>query len=261
MYLLLFLSVIIAYLLSLLGRHGAAPSCQLVSKALGCKWTGGSKLIRKVLHEIRAVEAECGRHQQAKRKLGGIVELDATTMGSFVRKSRKFHFQLFGVVRRPDDQGRGLAFNIFPMQLAETVIKATPPVEDLKRVNDCKGLQCIDKRRCEAIVTDGARLYPSIGDALQLPHFHVNHSKGVWRRQFLRGPKPALQAHSGTVDNMWKQMQEVMPSTLRVSSPDGETKVNPALVEYLFQFSLRWHHEGNFQCLKQKVGDFLRTKG
>ena len=230
MYLLLFLSVIIAYLLSLLGRHGAAPSCQLVSKALGCKWTGGSKLIRKVLHEIRAVEAECGRRQQAKRKLGGIVELDATTMG-------------------------------IPMQLAETVIKATPPVEDLKRVNDCEGLQCVDKRRCEAIVTDGARLYPSIGDALQLPHFHVNHSKGVWRRQFLRGPKPALQAHSGTVDNMWKQMQEVMPSTLRVSSPDGETKVNPALVEYLFQFSLRWHHEGNFQCLKQKVGDFLRTKG
>ena len=37
-------------------------------------------------------------------------------------------------------------------------------------------------------------------------------------------------SHSGTVDNMW--------STLRVSAPDDEIKVDPALVEYLYRFSL-----------------------
>ena len=31
-----------------------------------------------------------------------------------------------------------------------------------------------------AIVSDRARLNPSIGDALQLPQFHVNHSRGIW---------------------------------------------------------------------------------
>ena len=58
-----------------------------------------------------------------------------------------------------------LVFNVYPLPLATTTLKATPPVEDLSRVLQCGGLECIDKRRCEAIVTDDAKLYPRIGDS------------------------------------------------------------------------------------------------
>ena len=47
-----------------------------------------------------------------------------------------------------------------------------------------------------------------------------------------------------------------LASTLRVSAPDGEIKVDPALVEYLYRFLFVMASEGNFQCLKQKVGAF-----
>ena len=59
-------------------------------------------------------------------------------------------------------------------------------------------------------------------------------------------------ARSTTRGNRCKK--SYLASILRVSAPDGEIKVDPALVEYLYSFSLRWHHEGNFQCLKLKVG-------
>ena len=114
-----------------------------------------------------------------------VVELDATTVGSIVQDGKKHHAQIFGLWRRPQDEC-DLIFNVCPLPLGTTTLKATPTVEDLGRVLRCGGLECIDKRRCEAIVTDGAELYPRIGDSLGLPHFHVNHSRCIWRKQFLR---------------------------------------------------------------------------
>ena len=59
-------------------------------------------------------------------------------------------------------------------------------------------------------------------------------------------------ARSTTCGNRCKK--SYLASTLRVAAPDGEIKVDPALVEYLYRFSLCWHHEGRSQCLKQKFG-------
>ena len=47
---------------------------------------------------------------------------------------------------------------------------------------------------------------------------------------------------------------------IRVSASGTQKAVNPALVDYLLQFVYRWHHEGNFQSLKLKMGKFLQSK-
>ena len=81
----------------------------------------------------RGVEADFGRHKQDNTKLKGIVELDATGLGSFVRTrtgcKRKFHVQLFGCAQRPDASGRGLRVHVYEMELAETCLRAVSAVE------------------------------------------------------------------------------------------------------------------------------------
>ncbi|CAE6954518.1 unnamed protein product [Symbiodinium natans] len=203
-------------------RHGRAPAYHTLCKSLGCKWANSSKLTRKILQE--------------------------------------YHVQIFGLAQRPDDAGNGLRVHVFPLSLANTSLRAASPVEDLVRVRACGGMQSINTAKCDALVSDGARVYPSVADSLGVPHYHVSHGAGVWRKMFRRRRKPAIQAHSGSIDNFWKQLQECMPAMLAKSVAGSPPQANPELMSYVFQFVLRYHHEGNMLSLMRLLGKFLCEK-
>ena len=164
------------------------------------------------------------------------------------------------MAQRPDDAGNGLRVHVFPLSLANTSLRAVSPVEDLVRVRACGGMQSINTAKCDALVSDGARVYPSVADSLGVPHYHVSHGAGVWRKMFRRRRKPAIQAHSGTIDNFWKQLQECMPAMLAKSVAGSPPQANPELMSYVFQFVLRYHHEGNMLSLMRLLGKFLCEK-
>ena len=107
-------------------------------------------------------------------------------------------------------------------------------------------------------MSDGARLYPIVADDLGLPHYHVSHGKGVWRKMCRRGRKPALQAHSGTIDSSWKYLQQSLPPGLAVSLPGNEPRANPELLQYVYQWCTRFHHDGSMRALLLMLGRFLK---
>ncbi|CAK0905170.1 unnamed protein product, partial [Prorocentrum cordatum] len=227
------LQQVVAILEAYYGVHsetpGKPPSVQMVSKILGYKWIGGGKLVRKVVHDIGHAEASYGKHLQSERKLSGIVEVDATCISSFCWKDSRYHYQLFVAVQRQRQDGHGLQACIYQMALGKTKQASAPPVED--RVKACGGFECIDTKQTDCMVSDGARLYPTVANSLRVPHYHVAHGKGVWVREVRRGRKPNLSVHSGTIDNFWTQLKNAMPS-LRVTTNPKTQDVNPEEMRY-----------------------------
>ena len=47
--------------------------------------------------------------------------------------------------------------------------------------------------RLDGLVSDGPRLHP---DGLVLPHYHISHGRGAWRKMCRKGRRPALQVQS-----------------------------------------------------------------
>ena len=93
------------------------------------------------------------------------------------------------------------------------------------------------------IISDGAKLYPTLANSLGVPHLHVNHGKGVWVRRILRGPRPSVAAHTGTVDCFWKQLKGGMPKGISVTLNAKTQEINPQVMEYVHQFNMRWHNQ------------------
>ena len=133
------------------------------------------------------------------------------------------------------------------MTLAKTKKNTVPPVEDLARVHRCGGLKCIQKTNNEGrqttLISDGTRLYPSVASSLTLPHFHVSHGKGVWVIRCRRGRLPSIIVHSGTIDNFWAQLKNGIPKSIHLTLDAKTQKINPQVMEYVNQFSMRWHNQ------------------
>ena len=121
-----------------------------------------SKLLTKMLREIRSVKRDYAKHTQSSRKLERVVEADVTSLGRFVRKQRGLHLQVFGCAQRADDMGICLRVNAFTMDLVETRLRAVLPVETFDRVRGCRWHDCIYLQKCNALVSDIARVYPIV---------------------------------------------------------------------------------------------------
>ena len=72
-----------------------------------------------------------------------------------------------------------------------------------------------------------------------------------------RGRKPGLQAEGGTmlVANTW---QQTLPPCIAVSAPGSRPLAIPELMQYLFQFLNRFHHEGSMKpMMAGETGNLL----
>ena len=68
----------------------------------------------------------------------------------------------------------------------------------------------------------------------------------------------ALQAHSGPIDSSWKYLQQSLPHGLAVSLPGNEPRANPELLQYVYQWCTRFHHDGSMRALLLMLGRFLK---
>ena len=61
---------------------------------------------------------------------------------------------------------------------------------------------------------------------------------GTSVKTYQRGPRPAVQAYTGTLDALWKCLKEQVPGSLRTRTKNK--KVNPLLLHYTRQFQRQY---------------------
>ena len=56
--------------------------------------------------------------------------------------------------------------------------------------------------------------YGSLAAEAGVTHMHCNHAASVFVKAFRQRPYPSIQAHTGTVDALWKCLKDHMPASL-----------------------------------------------
>ena len=80
-----------------------------------------------------------------------------------------------------------------------------------------------------------------------------------------------MDAHSGTIDNYWKLIQQALPQELAMQDPKARQvpgtnkkkkakEANPLLFSYVYSFCTRYHFQGHPSALQKQLGEFLSTQ-
>ena len=122
---------------------------------------------------------------------------------------------------------------------AKSQSEGKPPPESFAKIQRCGALQHLavtekvsgKRSRRTMLLTDGAKCYPKVCDQVGLLHEAVNHSKGEFVREVLRGSEK-VSCHTGTIDATWTACKAYVPNSLSSQSP----------LLYLYVKSWQWRY-------------------
>ena len=134
----------------------------------------------------------------------------------------------------PGDRAHKVHLHLLPIK--KTVKGAKPPQESRAHIEATNALSKLQQKNSEGystwLISDGAKAYAGLAASCNVRHADCNHAKGVFVRVARRGARPALQAHTGTIDSIWKLIKDAVPASLHSTSP--------LLLVYVRQWQWSW---------------------
>ncbi|CAK9000192.1 unnamed protein product [Durusdinium trenchii] len=91
------------------------------------------------------------------------------------------------------------------------------------------------------LFSDGAKVYPSLCEKMQVKHFACSHRSGQFCHT-VKFKRKTLKVHTGTIDGVWSLLKKALPKQIRTTDVTDKTKINQKIWRHARAWQWRWEH-------------------